>query len=291
MHRILATLVIAALALLGSAGLAFADDWTVTKARGAVQQLVEGAWQPLLRGDVVRDARLLRTQDGARAELVRGTETIEIGPATQIRIEDRGGQRPFTTVQEYFGDVAVDADVRNVRHFAVQTPFVAAVVKGTHFEVVSGPASSTVSVQRGKVWVGETASNRAVIVVAGQSVTAGRGQPLGIGSGVSVVRNGAVPVAAGPIAAPVAPGDQTATPPAPTGVDIGIGGTGIGIADTGGGLDVDVTLGGTDVVDLGVGGGDGIDLGIADGGGGGVGVSVGGGDGLDIHIGHLHIGL
>lgn len=278
MHRTLASLAVAAIALVAWTGLALADDWTVTKARGSALQMVDGAWQPLGRGDIVPDTRMLRTAAGARVELVRGTETIELGPGTQVQILDRGGAKPFTTVQEYFGDVAIDADVRNVRHFAVQTPYVAAVVKGTHFEVVTGPASSTVSVQRGQVWVGETASNRALVVVAGQSATAGRGQPLALGNRISLMDNtGPVNAAGAPAAPGAGPGGQSP------------GDTTTG--DTATGLGVDVTLGDTDLLDVGIGGGDGIDIGIADGDGGGLGVSLGGGDGLNLHLGGLQIGL
>ena len=46
---------------------------------------------------------------------------------------------------------------------SVQTPFVAAVVKGTIFSVVSDAKASTVTVKRGKVGVEDIARRRYVI--------------------------------------------------------------------------------------------------------------------------------
>src|SRR3569833_2989184 len=56
----LRTAVTAALVLL-SAQIAAADDWVAAKLRGRVLQLIDNQWQPLNRGDVVPDARVIRT--------------------------------------------------------------------------------------------------------------------------------------------------------------------------------------------------------------------------------------
>lgn len=141
---------LAALLLLPTAALA--DHWRVTKLRGPVLQLVEGAWAPLRRGDIVPDDRVLRTLPRGRVELQRGAETVSLGGETQVQIHDLEGRR-FTTVQQYFGTVTIEADVRNVEHFAVQTPYLAAVVKGTRFTVTTGSAGVAVEVERGNVGV------------------------------------------------------------------------------------------------------------------------------------------
>jgi hypothetical protein len=99
----------------------------------------------LSRGDIVSDSSVIRTLQSGAVEFVRDRETIDLGPDTQIQIFDRVGKR-YTTVREFFGDVSVEANVENVRHFSVQTPFVAAVVKGTIFSVVSDARHSTVTV-------------------------------------------------------------------------------------------------------------------------------------------------
>jgi FecR-like protein len=160
-----------ALLLAVSAVPALADDWAVTRLRGSVNELVDGAWRPLSRGDVVPDNRVVRTDTFASIELQRGQETLTLGGHTQIAIADKGTAKPFTTVTEYFGEVGVEAEVRNVQHFAVVTPYLAAVVKGTMFTVKSGRNGATVSVSRGHVAV-ETPHGQSVTVGVGQSASA-----------------------------------------------------------------------------------------------------------------------
>jgi len=166
------TLALAVAALCLSTSLALADDWSVTKLRGRVLQLVDGQWEPLERGDVVSDDRVLRTLMNGRAELQRGKEIITLGPDTQIQIHDRDGKL-FTTVQEYFGTVEVDAEARNVQHFAVQTPFLAAVVKGTHFTVVTTKRGSDVEVARGHVAVRSSSTGVRTVLSVGQEAKVG----------------------------------------------------------------------------------------------------------------------
>jgi hypothetical protein len=172
------------LAALFSVAPAMADDWTAQQLRGQVLQLVAQQWQPLNRGDVVPDARVIRTLGMGRVTFVRGGETIELGPNTQIQIHDRAGSKPFTTVTQYFGTVGVEADVRNVQHFAVDTPFLAAVVKGTKFVVTSGKTGTSVAVNRGHVAVDDHANHQHVTIAVGQSATVDTGNLRVAGSGV-----------------------------------------------------------------------------------------------------------
>jgi hypothetical protein len=148
---------------------AYADDWTAIQLRGSVQELVSGAWKPLHRGDVVPDSRTIRTSANGRVTFTRGKETLELSPNTQIEIYDRGGVLPFTTVKEAFGSVSVEAEVRNVQHFSVETPYLAAVVKGTRFTVSAGKNTGSVTVSRGQVAVENKINDSHVTILVGQS--------------------------------------------------------------------------------------------------------------------------
>ena len=149
-----------------------ADDWTANKLRGRVLQLVDNQWVVLERGMVVPDDRVIRTMGGAQVQFKRGEETIDLSANTQIQIHDRGtAAKPNTTVQQYFGTVAVEAEVEQVKHFAVQTPYMAAVVKGTRFTVTSGKTGANVSVQRGHVAVEARSDKSHVTLSVGQSAT------------------------------------------------------------------------------------------------------------------------
>jgi len=171
------------LALLGVPTLAWADDWQVTKLRGNAAMLVGETWQPLRRGDVVSDDRAIRTIGGSRMTLERGLETVALGPDTAIRIYDRTGQK-YTTVKQYSGTVGVEAEVRNVKHFAVVTTDLAAVVKGTRFTVIAGKSGSEVKVERGSVEVADNDTSETVLLGVGQSASTAAGMGLAVnGSG------------------------------------------------------------------------------------------------------------
>jgi hypothetical protein len=172
---------IAAATILTVSSVALADDWQAVKLRGDVfvYSAPTSTWVRLKRGDVVSDSSVIRTLQGGDVEFVRDRETIDLGPDTQIQIFDPTGRR-YTTVREFFGAVSVEANVENVRHFSVQTPFVAAVVKGTIFSVVSNAKTSTVTVQRGKVGVEDIARRRFANITPGQQATVGARAALSV---------------------------------------------------------------------------------------------------------------
>ncbi len=150
---------------------AAADDWAVLRLRGQVVQFVDGEWLPLKRGAVVPDSRVIRTLKNGNVTFKRGDETVNLASDTQIRIFDKAGEKPFTTVKQDFGTVTVNAEVKNVEHFAVQTPYLAAVVKGTRFVVASDDEGASVAVERGHVTVEDRADGAHVTVAARQSVS------------------------------------------------------------------------------------------------------------------------
>ena len=169
---------------------AAADNWTASKLFGKVQQFEKGQWVTLSRGDIVADGTLVRTQIG-RVTLIRGTEVIDLGGDTQVQIFDRAtGGKPFTTVKQFDGEVSVKADVEQVQHFAVETPYLAAVVKGTRFTVTSGDTGASVFVHLGHVAVTDGADGTHVTVGAGQSASVAKGPTV---SGMVVSGRGDLP--------------------------------------------------------------------------------------------------
>lgn len=184
MRRFAGAVVLAGLMLISFVAGAMADEWTATRLRGQVLQLVDGDWLPVQRGMQVPDDRVLRTLRNGRVTLERGEERIELGSDTQVQIFEKAG-RTFTTVKQYFGEVGITADVRHVEHFSVQTQQLTAVVKGTRFVVVADEDEAIVSVERGRVAVWDPLSGRSTVVGARQRAHAGEGEPLEVaGAGV-----------------------------------------------------------------------------------------------------------
>lgn len=282
---------------------AFADDWQAVKLRGIVLQLVDNQWQPLQRGDVVPDTRVLRTTISGHAEFTRGAETIDLEPNTQIQIFDKAHhQKPFTTIVQQFGTVSVEAQVQNVQHFAVDTPFLAAVVKGTRFVVTGTQTGGSVQVNRGHVAVTDKLDKTHVLLSAGQSAVIDK---LTTNGGLLVQGDGELP----PVLdshGRVVGGDSSDN----GGLDLSIAGNlarlsvggsdGLANLDVGGNL-ANVSVGGSNglagvnvggnVANVSVGGSNGV-ANVNVGGSNGVGVSVGGGGGLvSVSVGGLHLGL
>lgn len=160
-------------------GPALGADWVVMRLRGEAQMLLEASWVPLRRGDVVANDRLIRTLFDGHAELQRDREVVTLGSATQIRIQQEAGTG-YTTVLQDFGRVEVDAEARLVKHFEVQTPYLAAVVRGTHFIVTSDDEGASVAVDRGAVAVQSVASERSTTIGVGQTATVRRKADLAI---------------------------------------------------------------------------------------------------------------
>lgn len=281
---------------------ALADDWQAVKLRGIVLQLVNDEWRPLQRGDVVPDTRVIRTTLSGHAEFTRGGETIDLEPNTQIQIFDKAHhQKPYTTIVQQFGTVSVDAQVQNVQHFAVDTPFLAAVVKGTHFVVTAGKSGGSVVVNRGHVAVTDKFNRTHVLLSVGQSATIDRvntgGALLVQGAGVlppvldarnqvvsvNISDTGGVDVGVGNDLATISAGGSSGVANVKVGgglANVAVGASN-GVANVAVGKIAGVSVGGSNgVADVNVGGDN------------GVGVNVGGGGGLaHVHVGGLHLGL
>jgi hypothetical protein len=154
-----------------------ADEWRVDKLRGLVFVHHEGQWLPLERGDIVSDERVIRTLPSGRVEFVRDEERIELAGDSQIQIKDAERSR-FTTVEQWYGKVTIQAEKQNVQHFSVETPFLAAVVKGTRFTVTSRDGQSRVAVEEGTVQVRDELYEVVTDVQAGQRADVAPGNML-----------------------------------------------------------------------------------------------------------------
>lgn len=169
LRRLLAVLVMALLSIVP----AVAADWVVLRLRGDVEVRVDDNWVPLKRGDIVGNDQMVRTLANGHAELQRDKEVVTLGSNTEIRIQ-QDAETGYTTVLQDFGRVEVDAEAKRVKHFEVQTPYLAAVVKGTHFIVNSDNDGASVSVDRGAVSVQSVASERITTIKVGQVATVKR---------------------------------------------------------------------------------------------------------------------
>ena len=168
------------------AGAAHAADWTVARSSGEVTVIQEGARPVALDSEgTIRAGDRIVTGPNGRVMLVRGQESIIVSPETELIIPSLSGNNGRTTLLESRGEAAFEVEKRNVQHFEVETPFLAAVVKGTKFVVKVDSAGARVNVERGVVEVFDFDTGQVGLVKAGQFATTSNASGAGLELGGS----------------------------------------------------------------------------------------------------------
>lgn len=170
------------------------SGWRVTRLMGEAWVTRAGSPAIALTTDAtVGNGEKIQTSRTGRVQLVRGAETVLVAPNSVIDISTGDGAR--TIVRQQAGSVSIEAEKKNVEHFEVRTPVLAAVVKGTAFTVTLRGGRATVGVARGGVDVTSFRSGQSVLVQPGQRAsvpTVGRGTLAITGAGqLQSVRAGA----------------------------------------------------------------------------------------------------
>ncbi|SDJ61166.1 FecR family protein [Bradyrhizobium sp. Rc2d] len=168
--------------ILGTASGAFGAEngaWSVSKATGEVWVATNGAQQVSLnQEEALKPGDTIRTGRNGRVLLVRGEETILISPNSVVGLPAEKKEGLSTTIIQQAGSILLEVEKRNVKHFEVETPYLAAVVKGTQFSVTVGAGSTKVSVLRGQVEVSDFKTGQIAQVMPGQVATVfERGKP------------------------------------------------------------------------------------------------------------------
>ncbi len=179
---LVARLVAITISFVGLLAPALAQDgsWRVAKVSGEAWVSVGGVLQASVsQQSDLRAGNSVRTGRSGRVLLVRGSESILISPNSAISLPETG--RPgMSSVIQQAGSILLEVDKRNVEHFEVETPYLAAVVKGTRFRVSLEGGRARVDVLRGQVQVADFRSGQIALVLPGQSARASFGQTTGL---------------------------------------------------------------------------------------------------------------
>ena len=145
--------------------------WRVSKSSGQVWTTTSEAQNVALTSDIeLKGGDSIRTGPTGRVLLTRGEETILISPNSAVSIPtDQKQDGLSTTIIEQAGSILVHAEKRNVKHFQVETPYLAAVIKGTHFRVDVTSTGSKVAVLEGRVEVSDFKTGQIALVLPGQA--------------------------------------------------------------------------------------------------------------------------
>lgn len=157
-------------------------DWQVSKASHQVNYTVDKTtWTPVKAGDTIPNNAWISTGARGRAQIVRGVESITFQPNTVAGLFTKSGFFERTTdIYQQVGTIELEIEKRNRPHTTVETPFLAAVVKGTTFRVEVTKRSADVVVNHGLVQVTSFNSGQRANVGPGQSaaVDAARGMTV-----------------------------------------------------------------------------------------------------------------
>jgi len=170
----LCTVLATALILGGVSAASAADDgvWSVGKSSGEVWITTTGVEQvALTQEEALKPGDTIRTGHNGRVLLVRGEETILIAPNSVIGLPTEKKDGLATTILQQAGSILLEVEKKNVKHFEVETPYLAAVVKGTQFSVTVNANSTSVNVKRGQVEVSDFRSGQIAQVMPGQVAT------------------------------------------------------------------------------------------------------------------------
>src|SRR3569833_2853143 len=163
---------VAALILGMASGASAADDgvWSVSKSSGEVWIAADGV-QPVSLGQegTLMAGETIRTGRNGRVMLVRGEETILISPNSVVGLPAEKKEGLSTAIIQQAGSILLEVEKRSVKHFEVETPYLAAVVKGTQFSVTVGAGSTKVGVLRGQVEVSDFKTGQIAHVMPGQA--------------------------------------------------------------------------------------------------------------------------
>lgn len=119
------------------------------------------------------------TAAGGRASLDNGLQRIVVGPNSRMTIapETTSG---MTRIAQDLGAILFQVDKKKAPHFRVDTPLLAAVVKGTTFTVVVDVQSDTVNVAEGLVEVRSNAGSMSQDVPGGATASVMRDTPQSV---------------------------------------------------------------------------------------------------------------
>lgn len=163
--------------------------WRVSKISGQVWIDEAQAVPVALKDDMsVAPGQVVRTGRTGRLLLARGGQSMLVTANTSL-ILPHAGSDAMTRMQQQSGSILLEVDRRDAAHFEVQTPFLAAVVKGTRFRVTVSESGADVEVMEGRVQVSDFRSGDTATIGKDQSARTSRLDP-----GLKITGNGLLPV-------------------------------------------------------------------------------------------------
>jgi hypothetical protein len=154
-----------------------AASWRMTATTGVVRVMQPGGALESGKADMIlANGAIITTGANSTAVLENGAQRITVTANSRTTIAP-DSTNSMTRILQGVGSALFQVDRRDAPHFKVETPLLAAVVKGTTFTVTAGPDEDLVHVARGLVEVRSNAGQAAQDIPAGQTVRILRSTP------------------------------------------------------------------------------------------------------------------
>jgi hypothetical protein len=158
------------------------ESWVAVEVGGAVAQRdADGAWQAVGPGTVLAAGASLRTGDGAMLVLSHGRDRVTVSPNSELQIPAHADPAHGASIIERIGTILFRVEHSPGRRFEVESPYLAAVVKGTVFTVSTSDQAGSVHLAEGSVEVSAAASKETALLRPGETaVVAASGKDISI---------------------------------------------------------------------------------------------------------------
>jgi len=159
---------IVALFVLSTPATANTKAWQISESTGAVSVESNGQVRTGARGMALKAGDAVSTGSTGRAVIVRGGEYVIVSPKSRVRITKPEETGAITQIFQSIGSALFKIEKKETPHFGVKTPYLAAVVKGTTFNVTVTANGATVQVTEGRVEVSTLDGGASDMIVPGR---------------------------------------------------------------------------------------------------------------------------
>ena len=157
-----------AMFLLTGSAHAAVKSWKISESSGEVTLETDSGNLVATRGMALNAGDAVHTGASGRAVIVRGGEYVIVSPKSRVRITKSEKAGGFTQIFQSIGSVMFKIKKKETPHFRVKTPYLAAVVKGTTFNVTVTQNGATVQVTEGRVEVSTLDGGASDMIIPGR---------------------------------------------------------------------------------------------------------------------------
>jgi hypothetical protein len=136
-----------------SSALAQALEWRVSETSGPVSLVNGDQKRAVTRGMKLQPGDAVHAGAGGRAVLVQGRDFVTVSANSRVTVPTADKATGFVKLLQDWGQALFKIEKKGTPHFGVNTPSLAAVVKGTTFSITVDRSGSSLQVTEGAVEV------------------------------------------------------------------------------------------------------------------------------------------